>query len=309
MPMKAKWPGIDLPPDSICQLLEEEVMVAEDYRWVCEMAERMPRLSYFQFFMRMISRSWDDIEPGWKGYAHILPRLVVQLANWRRDFEAWKRKGAKVLYGFLPEAPFDSFSLARGFVAFARDLRKRPREIAEAADALTDGYVFVSKLATAITGVKRVELFVHRSSNTFISPAQFEELSLPSLKDLTERLVAEGMKVILHLDGNWDRNLEALRELPAGNCIAQFDGPTDIFLAKRIIGDRMCIMGDVPSTMLSYGSPAEVDEYCHRLIEGLGKGGGYMMGAGCEIPPNAKPENVRVMIESVRKYGYYRQAE
>jgi len=309
MPMKARWPGIDLPPDSICQLLEEEVMKAEDYRWVCEMAERTPRLSYLPFYMRMISRAWDHIGPGWKGYVHILPRLVVQLANWRRDFEAWNRKGVAVLHGFLPEAAFDTFSLARGFVEFSKDLRKRPAEIAEAAEAMTDSYVFISRLITAITGVKRVEIFVHRSSNTFISPTQFSKLSLPSLKDLTEKLVAEGLRVVLHLDGNWDRNLEALRELPAGNCIAQFDGPTDIFLAKQVLGDRMCIMGDVPSTMLSFSPPAEVDEYCHRLIEELGKGGGYIMGAGCEIPPNAKPENVHVMIDSVRKYGYYRRVD
>jgi uroporphyrinogen-III decarboxylase len=67
----------------------------------------------------------------------------------------------------------------------------------------------------------------------------------------------------------------------------------------------MCIMGDVPPDMLVLAPPSEVDEYCHRLIEEVGKGGGYVMGAGCEIPPNAKPENVKVMLDSVVKYGYY----
>jgi uroporphyrinogen-III decarboxylase len=54
--------------------------------------------------------------------------------------------------------------------------------------------------------------------------------------------------------------------------------------------------------MLCLGSVSEVDEYCHRLIEEVGKGGGYIMGAGCEIPPNARPENVKAMIDSVNKY-------
>jgi uroporphyrinogen-III decarboxylase len=150
-----------------------------------------------------------------------------------------------------------------------------------------------------------VEVFVHRSSTDFISPKQFRELSFPSLKSLAEQLVASGIRVIFHFDGNWDKNLETLRELPAGNCVAQFDGPTDIFLAKRVIGDRMCIMGDVPSMMLAFSSVTEVDEYCHRLIEEVGAGGGYIMGAGCEIPPNARPENVKAMIESAGKYGRY----
>ena len=28
------------------------------------------------------------------------------------------------------------------------------------------------------------------------------------------------------------------------------------------------------------------------------------MGAGCEIPPDAKPANVRAMLQSVVKHGY-----
>jgi uroporphyrinogen decarboxylase len=67
----------------------------------------------------------------------------------------------------------------------------------------------------------------------------------------------------------------------------------------------MCIYGDVPADMLALGSPAEVDEYCHRLIEEVGKGGGFILGTGCELAPNAKPENVKAMFKSVVKYGYY----
>ena len=48
-----------------------------------------------------------------------------------------------------------------------------------------------------------------------------------------------------------------------------------------------------------------MDEYCHRLIEEVGKGGGFILAAGCEMAPNAKPENVKAMLESVIKYGYY----
>ena len=303
MPMKARWPGIDLPDDSICQLVEQEIMKAEDYEWVAGLASRFPRIAYFPFFVKLISRAWDGIDDGWRGYAHMLPRLAVHLANWRYEFELWKRRGVAVLYGFLPEAAFDTFSLARGLLPFMSDIRKRPLEVLRAADALTGSYIFVSKMIARLMGVKRVEVFVHRSSSDFLSPGQFRELSFPSLKRVVEGLVAEGINPVLHLDGNWDLNLDTLRELPAGSCIAQFDGPTDIFLARRVLGDRICIMGDVPSTMLCLGSANEVDEYCHRLIEEVGEGGGYIMGAGCEIPPNAKPENVRVMIESVVKYG------
>jgi Uroporphyrinogen decarboxylase (URO-D) len=305
MPMKARWPGIDLPPDNICQLLEEELMKPGDYGWISRTARDWPHLAYFPFFVEMISRAWDQIGYGWRSYAHILPRLALNLAGWRLEFEAMKKRGVATLYGFLPEAAFDSFSLARGLLPFVRDCMERPGEVAGAAEALTESYYFVIRLVTLLMGVPRVEIFVHRSSTDFISPKMFRELSFPSLKHLVEKLVAAGISPVLHLDGNHDGNLETLRELPAGNCIAQFDGPTDIFLAKQVIGDRICIMGDVPATMLTLGSPNEVDEYCHRLIEEVGRGGGYIMGAGCEVPPNARPENVKAMIESVFRHGYY----
>ena len=303
MPMKARWPGIDLDDDSTCQLVEGELMRAEDYAWIIEAAREHRHLAYLVFFVEMIARAWD-LPSGRKAYAHVLPRLAMHLAGWRREFASWRKRGVTTLYGFLPEAAFDSFSLARGLTAFVKDCMRRPEEVAEAADALTDSYYFVTRLITALLGVRRAEVFVHRSSNDFISPAMFQALSFPSLKRLADRLVAAGISPVFHLDGDWDENLETLRALPAGHCVVQFDGRTDIFLAKRVIGDRICIMGDVPATMLALGSVSEVDEYCHRLIEEVGCGGGFIMGAGCEIPPDAKPANVRAMLQSVLKHGY-----
>ncbi|HEY5494189.1 MAG TPA: uroporphyrinogen decarboxylase family protein [Candidatus Anoxymicrobiaceae bacterium] len=303
MPMRARWPGVDLDDDSPCQLIEGELMKEEDYRWIIEEGSRHRHLAYLVYFVEMIARAWD-ISSGRKAYAYVLPRLAMHLAGWRREFASFSRRGVTTLYGFLPEAAFDSFSLARGLTAFVKDCMRHPDEVAAAADALTDSYFFVTRLITALLGVPRAEIFVHRSSNDFISPEMFRELSFPSLKRLADRLVAAGISPVLHLDGDWDENLPILRGLPAGNCVAQFDGRTDIFLAKRVIGDRVCIMGDVPATMLSLGSASEVDEYCHRLIEEVGLGGGFIMAAGCEIPPDARPANVRAMLQSVVKYGY-----
>jgi Uroporphyrinogen decarboxylase (URO-D) len=305
IPMRVKEPGRDLPPDSIRQFLEEEVMREEDYAWIVEASKKTPNLAYNRLLMKWIPRIWDQVGDGWRAYAYMVPRLVNNFVEWKMEFVRWNRRGAAMAYSFLAEAPFDDFSMARGLLAFAKDLRKYPREIAEAADALVEGYISSTKTMAALLGVRRVLFAVHRSSNDFISPDTFKKLSFPSLKRMVEGCVAAGINPILHCDGNWDLNLETLRELPAGNVVVQFDGASDIFKAKEVIGDRICISGDVPADLLALGSPSEVDEYCHRLIEEVGKGGGFILGTGCELAPNAKPENVKAMFESVVKYGYY----
>lgn len=304
VPVAASWPGVELGDDSTLQAAEIELMKAEDYARVLASAGKHRLLARLVYSVEMAARACG-LPGGWRAFARVLPRLAMHLAGRRGEFEAWKRMGVTTLYGFLLEAPFDSFSLSRSLRPFVRDCRERPGEVAAAASALTDGHCFVTRAATALLGVRRAGISLHRSSNDFISPRTFRELSLPSLKELVDRLVAAGVTPVLHLDGDWEGNLPALRSLPAGSCIVQFDGRTNIFLAKEVVGDRICIMGDVPAALLKLGSASQVDEYCHRLIEEVGAGGGFVMAAGCEVPPDARPENVRVMLDSVRRYGYY----
>jgi uroporphyrinogen-III decarboxylase len=54
---------------------------------------------------------------------------------------------------------------------------------------------------------------------------------------------------------------------------------------------------------MQIGSPQEVDEYCRKLIQVCGKGGGYILRTDTDSIQDAKPENIRAMMESVKKYG------
>jgi uroporphyrinogen-III decarboxylase len=185
------------------------------------------------------------------------------------------------------------------------DLLRDPERIRRAANHLSPSFANIAILIARLTGVPRVQCYCHRSSNSFISPQQFETLVLPSMEIVLHRLIEAGLTPILHCDGDWLKNLPAMRRLPAGKIVLQLDGLTDIVRAKEVIGDRICLFGDVPPAKLATGSPAEVEAYCHRLIEKVGRGGGFILAGGCEIPPNAKPENLRAMVRAVRRYGVY----
>ncbi|MGB4504060.1 MAG: uroporphyrinogen decarboxylase family protein, partial [Syntrophaceticus sp.] len=63
--------------------------------------------------------------------------------------------------------------------------------------------------------------------------------------------------------------------------------------------------GNVPNALLCTGTPEEVKEYCKKLIDVLGKDGGYIMDSGACID-EAKPENIKAMIDFTKEYGVYR---
>ena len=93
--------------------------------------------------------------------------------------------------------------------------------------------------------------------------------------------------------------------------IASIDSPrepgaerTDIFHAKEVLGDIVCIRGNVPLSVLCTGNPDDVKEYCKRLINVVGKGGGFIMDASTVLD-DAKPENVKALYEFTREYGRY----
>jgi uroporphyrinogen-III decarboxylase len=147
---------------------------------------------------------------------------------------------------------------------------------------------------------------LERGSGSYWSLKTYEEFFFPHLKKQVEAFVAHGAKCILHFDTDWTKNLPYLNELPANSLICQFDSITDIFKAKEIIGDRICIMGDMPASLLTLGTRDEVVAYCERLVDIVGKDGGFIMSSGCEVPPDAKFENVKAMVDTVKSRPYPR---
>jgi uroporphyrinogen-III decarboxylase len=45
--------------------------------------------------------------------------------------------------------------------------------------------------------------------------------------------------------------------------------------------------------------------YCKKLIDVVGKGGGFILDGAIGIPDEARPENVRAMVDTTREYGVY----
>jgi uroporphyrinogen-III decarboxylase len=146
---------------------------------------------------------------------------------------------------------------------------------------------------------------LHKGADGWMSPKQYEKFYWPSLKRVMHAFINEGLICQMFAEGGYNTRLEVVKDdFPKGSVVWWFD-QSDMALAKKVLGDKYAIQGNVPSSLMVTGSPADVKACCRKLIETCGEGGGYIMAAGC-IAENPKLENLRAMMEAVREYGVYR---
>ncbi|MHA1296101.1 MAG: uroporphyrinogen decarboxylase family protein [Promethearchaeota archaeon] len=107
------------------------------------------------------------------------------------------------------------------------------------------------------------------------------------------------------LDTNWTDRLHYFRELPKGKLYLHIDERTDIFKAKEILGDYICIEGNLKPSLFTVGTPNLIEKKVREIIDKCADSGGLMVGS--EIPDDAKLENVKAMIDACKKYGQYRK--
>ena len=284
-PMRVKLPGRDLPPDTPMQFDESEFMTPADYDLIIN-------AGYGAFLDGFFPRL--GIDPGTVSQAR-----VAIIRHGAEDADLWRNMGVNLLCGAKLRLPYDWFSYARSLKGFVLDLFKRPQQLLEAMDvALTAMLADVEK---KMAGALSAGVFVPmaRGSTSFISPKQFERFCFPSIVRACQALVAGGYVPVLHCDSNWTPLLHYFRELPARACILQLDEQTDIFEAKRVLGDHMCLYGNVSPSLLTLASPDEVAAYCTSLVEQVGEGGGFILGPACTMPVDANPESVRAMTKVV----------
>ena len=139
----------------------------------------------------------------------------------------------------------------------------------------------------------------------FLSPELFQMAAFPFEQPLFQRITEAGGKVLIHCCGNVPQCIGFAPDLNPGGAI-QFDYQVNLAKAKKQIGDRITLMGNLDcNRVLHLGSKADVLRTCRKAIQDAGAGGGFWLSGGCEIPRDMPHENMDAMFESVSKYGRY----
>jgi uroporphyrinogen-III decarboxylase len=199
--------------------------------------------------------------------------------------------------------PFFTLSLMRSLVRFTEDLYYNPEPVERALKRMTADLIPAQIDMIKQSGINLWLFVEERASGFFYPPAIFERFWWPYTRQVIDACWSAGIVTIFHLDQCWDKNIAYFKELPRGSAILELDSATDIFAAKETLRGHLCLHGDVPAALLSIGKPDEVAAYCRRLIDGVGADGGFILGSGCSVPSDVKPENFRAMIETGKQYG------
>jgi uroporphyrinogen decarboxylase len=134
-----------------------------------------------------------------------------------------------------------------------------------------------------------------------LAPADFREFSLRYLERIVAGLGREldGRRVpsILFTKGGgaW------LAESAATGCDALgVDWTTDLADARRAVGDRVALQGNLDPSAL-HAPPSGIRAQVSRVLGSFGHGAGHVFNLGHGIHPDVPPEHAHAMIEAVHE--------
>jgi len=327
-PKQMRWPGYGVDPNMGHQSIEIDNMKAEEFdQYMSDTSDYMLRV--------FMSRACDvseglaelpklaDLGAGPFGIQLLalslaepkVAKSIRALQKAGREMRRWHSRQDKfssmILDMGFPQythgaamPPYDVVSHSlRGMESTMLDMHRQPDKLIELCEFILKRTLERPLPEPNEYGYIRLFMTVTRGSDDFLSVKQWETFYWPTFKRLVMGLIERGGTPCIFFEGNCDSRMEYLLEFPKGKLLARLDR-TDIFRAKEILKDHVCIEGNVPSSLLQTGTIQEVKDHCKKLIDVVGKGGGYILSTRSSTD-HVKPENLRAMIEFTKEYGRY----
>lgn len=325
---QVKVPGREISPNHTFQFIEGEYMKAEEYDALLDDPTGYTISTYLPRVLGAMAplATLPPIPGLLKGYFGLPSLSEFAIPEVASAFESFYKAGLAIARhnsavaslnqemetlglplacGGITLTPFDVLSdTLRGMRGLMLDMYRRPDKVLAAMEKLLPMLIDSGMGLAKMSGTLRVFVPLHRGADGFMSLKQFETFYWPGLKRLLLALIDEGITPCPFFEGDYTSRLEYLAELPKGKILGLFDA-TDIYKAKEILGDTMCISGMMPLSLLQVGTPQQIKDYAKKLIDVVGKGGGFIMGPRSAMD-ECDPELVRVWVDFTKEYGVYR---
>ena len=188
-------------------------------------------------------------------------------------------------------------------------LIKKPELVHMVLDKVSDFVIKVAEHYVGEFGAEKLMAFhgAATESNMLISPKQFESFVLPYLQRINTRVMEMGIGTFfIHICGEQNKNLEFWQQVPVTRrTILSFGREVHLSTVMELFPDQI-IAGNVDPTLIQEGKPEEVLAQARECIEtAKNHAGGYVLMAGCDLPPHAPPVNVFQLVKAAREFGRY----
>jgi hypothetical protein len=248
-------------------------------------------------------------EPGFKRMVETLWKLNDFYTEFRKRAEAldevvremgYPKLNARMMAG----VPFDRYSDSlRGTLLSLADLYTNTEYVERYIDEQFEKTIDMIKSTKGIDEGKHVFMALHKGMDGFMSDEHYRKYYWGHLQQIILAIIDSGKVPYIYTEGKYNSRLDCLKEVPPGKVFYHFE-QVDMALAKKKLGGIACIAGGFPTTLLDWGTPAEVRDAVKRQLDDCAPGGGFMFETGCGLD-KCKRENVEAMFETVREYGKY----
>jgi len=156
-----------------------------------------------------------------------------------------------------------------------------------------------------------VDVIVHRGwyeNADFWSPRLYRKFLEPRIRKLVGKTHRRGAKFCYIMSMKQMPLLETMKEIGVDVLygLDPVQGGTDLALAKKIVGDSICLWGGVNSAVtLNSGTPEEISQAVIGAIHTLAPGGGFILSAIDQVFEDTPWGNVQTMLDTWRSIGHY----
>lgn len=282
---KTAIPGAGVGDDDMWQITEQENMKFEEY-------EDIKRMGWDAWQKKFIAEKCDN---NWKN-------LEPFFAANPKAYQRFREAGIPCIADFLMITPFEYFCGGRSLESFfTEDLLEEPELIHEIFDLVLESNLKSYRQQILDTHAVGVWIGGWRTGPDLISPAMFDEYVWPAFQAYYDLCVETGVIPIFHLDSNWDLCIDKFKRLKDKTYVLALDSKTDMRKTRKVLGPDVCLLGDVPCELMTFGTPEQVGDYVTKLLEDVGPWG-VIIATGCDIPSDAKPENVKAMSDAAHQF-------
>lgn len=198
--------------------------------------------------------------------------------------------------------PFTIAAYLRGIDNILKDLHKNPEELHQLLQLVTESCKnCIDALSVYDIGISMADPL---ASGTVIGPKMFKKFVKPYICQIIDCAIEKtGRKPSFHFCGNTYKLWDEVAKLDISTF--SIDNVVDIGLARRQIGDKVCLMGNIsPTEVIMRGNKETIFQAVAECInKAADNPKGFVLSTGCQIPIVSPMENVDYLMEATRVLG------